>query len=238
MGDRLEPMSLALQSEAAQFGTPPSRRIHEYATSSMLFTRRKDVLTIKSRLLALVDNPEYWTTLARFIHGECPKAKFEETMALYLKTNEAKILHNDLIRAIIFNAHFSVVPPPGVEVPASENPNRAPRERHLGVPRLKDHGFVSVSAADLGHLPSISQLRQRIAARGLNSDDRALEVLLTEQRKFVTLVLHRCLSGSLRQWNQETSITIDPGQIAHLLKSDSEIASVVGPSILAKCPLH
>ena len=231
-------MSLVLHSEAAQFGTPPSRRIKDYAASAMLFTRRKDVLAIKSRLMALVDHPEYWTTLARFIHGECPKAKFEETMELYLKTNEAKVLHNDLIRAIIFNAHFSVVPPPGVDIPATERHPSAPPERHSGAPRLKDGGFVSLCAADLGRLPSVDHLRRRMAARGLKCDDVAPRLLLHEVKKFVAILLRRCLDSGTRQWGQGTSITIGAGHIAHVIRSDEVIGSVAGPAILVKCPIH
>lgn len=77
-----------------------------------LYTKRKDVLGVKDKLMRLVKNPLYWDSLSRFIHGQMKKTEYDKVMEAYLDTNEKRALHNEFIRTILYNAHFSVIPPP------------------------------------------------------------------------------------------------------------------------------
>ena len=84
--------------------------------SVQFYSKRFNVQLIKEKLLEEVPNQEYWETFSQFIYGNCTKSRFDEITSLYLRTNESKLLHNDLLRAILFNSHYSIISPPGVSV--------------------------------------------------------------------------------------------------------------------------
>jgi hypothetical protein len=189
-------MTVPLESQAVQFGVSPSRRQEAYRNSAKIYTQRKDVLRVKSQLWELVPDDDYWTTLSLFVHGKCTKAHFDETMNLYLTTNRARVLHNEFIRSIIFNAHFSTIPPPGVALAAPPLPDQVANQRNR-LPLSKLPALSNFSAADLHHLPSIEQLARRVgillASKEMRMDDTAVQMLAAKINHVKTeLSSHRC----------------------------------------------
>jgi hypothetical protein len=78
---------------------------------SLVYSTRKPLDALKFDLLQRVNNPLYWRTFRDFLSGHCQRDDFDSVMNACLTTNELKHMHNQLIRAILFNAHFSRVLP-------------------------------------------------------------------------------------------------------------------------------
>jgi hypothetical protein len=215
----------------------PERRLEALRNSGQIYTKRKDVLGIKARLLELVSDEDYWTTLALYIHGECPKWRFDETMDLYLTTNRARILHNEFIRSIIFNAHFSCVAPPNIWLPARPIPEHVAAQRHR-LPPTRLPSFTSFCAADLGHLPSAEQLSKRIlliiAGKNLRIDPAAVPILFTTLKHYLILLLQNCLELVVRNCDAGQAVVVRSVHIGYALRSNATIASVVSPQLFAK----
>lgn len=82
---------------------------------------RRNTLAIKHRLLEVVADNEYWDILVAYLQGKCSKSEYDIAIRKCIATPEAEYLHNELIRSIIFNAHFAKKPPPNVELPMKSN---------------------------------------------------------------------------------------------------------------------
>jgi hypothetical protein len=123
-----------------------------------IYNLRRDSNAIKVRLLALVNDPEYWRVFSTFVYGQCSKEIFDECMERLLRTPEMRILHNELIRAVLYNAHFAMVPPEGVPTPPPPPPTIKP------TPPPRTVTFTTYSAADLRHIPSLAELTRRVSA--------------------------------------------------------------------------
>lgn len=205
---------------------------------SDVYQKRKDILKLKSKLLSLVDSPEYWPTLAKFLHGECTKNKFDTTMNLCLKTNEARLLHNEFIRALIFNAHFSMKPPPNVVPPKAKYPNRPAPATRTPISNKRIPNFISFFAADLGRLLSIEQMYNRVAnmkcTKDLTIDENALFALILELRHYLIRLLQTCIKLAPNDRSDVTILT--SSLIGFVLRDNPKFGSIVSPSILSKFP--
>lgn len=229
--------------EAVQFGTPVEEQINSYRLSVSRTVKRKDVLEIKRKLQEHVQDNDYWTVLTRFIHGEIPKIKFDDAMRHYLRTNEAKNIHNEFIRAIIFNAHFSPIPPPGVTVSAYSFRPHIPAQEHIAPAHFKTPEVNLCLAQDLGHIPNAAQILKRIAmippVKGVKIDNDVGGALMLGLRYYIMRFLSSCINGEIRNWSSGTSsITVGARHIASAIRNDKELAGLVSPSILAKIPIH
>ncbi|OHT16255.1 hypothetical protein TRFO_41903 [Tritrichomonas foetus] len=209
------------QSEGSQ--TYPECLVHsiqQYKPDS-IYTKRKDVLNIKSRLLTLVQNPEYWETLTHFLRGECSKQKYDETIDLYLTTNETRILHNDLIRSILYNAHFAAVPPPGIPMPQRKLPDHINMKTQRPQ-KTKVKLFCSYSASDLGHIPSIEQLSSRVGyLTTLKVDNSALALLFSELKHYIISVLQQCTEIGQNNCENSEKVIVSPSQIEYVLSANT-----------------
>ncbi|KAK8893401.1 hypothetical protein M9Y10_021821 [Tritrichomonas musculus] len=87
-----------------------------------IYSKRRDCISLKKDLLKRVNKDEYSKTLIAYLHGSITKEFFDEKMSTILTTATAKIMHNELIRSILFNAHFTMTPPPNVEIPLPQLP--------------------------------------------------------------------------------------------------------------------
>lgn len=185
--------------------------------------KRKDVLNIKARLLSLIKNPEYWIVLSQFLKGECSKQKYDETMNFHLITNEARLLHNDFIRAILFNAHFSPTPPPGIPIPQKKLPDHIILNQNKKHHKITKKMFSSYSSADLGHIPSIEQLSSRVAQlTPIKVENSAISLLFDELNHFILMVLKMC-TDSLPEFSDNSGIIISAGQIINVLSTYKEL---------------
>jgi hypothetical protein len=232
-------MSIPLEHEGVQSGLSSERRREAFRNSGQIYTKRKDVLGIKARLLELVPDEDYWTTLALYIHGECPKSRFDEAMDLYLTTNRARILHNEFIRSIVFNAHFSCVAPPNISLPARRLPDHVAAQRHR-LPPTRLPSFASFCAADLGHLPSAEQLSRRMSAliggKNLRIDPATVPILFTTLKQYLILLLQNSLELVVRNCDAGQAVVVRPVHIGYALRANLSISSVVSPELFAKFP--
>jgi hypothetical protein len=191
---------------------------------------------LKERLFQLVDPEEYWTILSLFIYGECPKQRFDEMVALRLTTNEARIFHNELIRSIIFNAHFSTIPPPNATFPGHKLPDYVAAQNHRP-PTTRPVRLVSYNAVDLRHLPSGDQLAKRItlmlAAKNIGVDESAVRFLFAKVKQFLLAVLKQAVQLRVAGCRGDL---VTEAHIAHVLRANGPLAAAVTPSTLAKFP--
>jgi hypothetical protein len=193
-------------------------------------------MAIKRKLLEVIGESDYWNTLASFLHGQCSKQAFDEAMHSFLRTPEAKILHNDLIRSIIYNAHFAMSPPDDLPAPRPERPLHI---RRAVAVTPSGPSFATYTALDLRHLPSINQLSERITilieSRKIRVDSKATGVLFAQLRRFVTRLLENTVVLlSLRGSGEKKETKIMTAQLIHVLSAHADLASIVSPAILTK----
>lgn len=226
-------------TESVQVGESPETSLARIKNSSNIYSHRKNCINIKNRLLQIVQDPNgYWNTLACFLHGQCSKQSFDEKMHTYLKTTEAKVLHNDLIRSIIYNAHFSMIPPPNVTVPRPIVPSHIKEKQFLTNTQPKSN-FMTYTASDLRHLPSINQLHSRIAillnGRDFESDSKATGLIFQELKKFILFLLESSVSLlSFRGSGDPKDMTITTDQVLHVLNNNQRLAGIVSSSVITK----
>lgn len=225
-------------TESVQVGESPETSLARIKNSSNIYSHRKDCLSIKNQLLKIVQDPDYWNTLACFLHGQCSKPSFDEKMHTYLTTAEAKVLHNDLIRSIIYNAHFSMIPPPNVNLPRPSVPAHIKRIPPMTNSQPKSN-FSTYTASDLRHLPSINQLHSRIAillnGRDFESDSKATGLIFQELKKFILFLLESSVSLlSFRGSGDPKDMTITTDQVLHVLNNNQRLAGIVSSSVITK----
>jgi hypothetical protein len=93
---------LPLEIDPTLAAVPPER-----------YPARLDLPGIKARLLAVAADPAvYWRIFQAFLAGTVDQAAFARVLARCLPTDEARRLHNQLVRAVLYNARFSPIPPP------------------------------------------------------------------------------------------------------------------------------
>ncbi|OHS95345.1 hypothetical protein TRFO_38534 [Tritrichomonas foetus] len=211
-------------------------RIHN---SSRIYNQRQDVQQIRKKLYEFVPDDEYWETLSSFIFGLCSKERFAEVMNLYLETNEARNLHNDLIRAILFNAHYSVTPPPGITV--SRKPKNEQHRQNIICKHLKPNYSKSMHVADIRCIPAIGNLTEiikNILSKAKNKDliidPNCSNLIYQKLVAYVTNILKKAISLSVRDFKKYEDINITPEQISHVLINDEITEKVISPRVLAK----
>jgi hypothetical protein len=231
-------MAIPLESQALQVGISRSRRSDLQRNAGKIYTQRKDVQGIKSRLQRLVPDDEYWTTLSLFIYGECSKSDFDQTMSLCLTSNRARILHNEFIRSIIFNAHFSLTPPPGVVVPSKPLPERVVAQEHVR-PMVRSPALCDFSAAELRHLPSAEELARRVALiltdRRFTMDEAAVLLLMSKARQYVSALLRKSTDLIVR--DKPCMARIRVIHVKQALRRNNGFATLVSPALFSKISL-
>lgn len=215
--------------------------IHKYKinTKSLIYNIRKDVRSIENKILREVNNPDYLHTLASFIHGQISKDEFDKKMDQFLFTNELKLLHNELLRAIIFNAHFSLIPPPGVIVPKKE-PTITPKKSLPPMPKPKNLDFKTFTSFEMMHLPSIIQLNNRIRfilysnSIKLKLDPEVANQLQKNLFLFILQILKDCLSLTNSSFSLSESALIQPQHLIHSYYSGSVLTKVLSDEVITK----
>ena len=225
--------------ESVQVGDSPETTLERIQNSSNIYEKRKDCLVLKEKLISLVQEPDYWKTLACFLHGQCSKQTYDDKMNSCLKTAEARVLHNELIRSIIFNAHFSMIPPPNVTLPRVSIPTHMKKTPSTAIAQTK-FTFMSYTATDLRHIPSINQLHSRISIllRGHEVESpefKATSLIFKELKKFILLLLENSISLlSFRGSEDPKDMTITTDQILHVLRNNQRLAGIVSSSVITK----
>ena len=146
--------------------------------------RRKDLLWYKAQLIKRVPSPEYWKILSDFLNGQCEKEKYDDIMEIYLVDNEARRLHNEFIRAIIFNAYFASDPPPGILFPM---PTQMPAARKRPGPKKALQNVTrDISLRKLKKI-----MRSKVKLQKLKYDEQAALCLWNCLVYFMKLILDK-----------------------------------------------
>jgi hypothetical protein len=217
-----------------QAGEPAFTFQDRVENSKQVYSTRRDCLSLKSRLLDLVKDPDYWSTLADFIHGCYTRQTYDNAMDSFLPTTEARLLHNELIRSILHNAHFAMSPPPNVN---QERIKRLqPPVKHPHPPPVRQF-LVPNTAVDLRHLPSLTQLNTRIgmllSQSRLKADSKAIGLVFSGTKRYVLALLRESLSFIVND-GEKGYIILAPDQILHAVNANKELASIVSPSLSTK----
>lgn len=234
-------MSLCRKSKGSQVHIISSFTQEQLNKSGEIYTKRKDINQIKARLQKLVTSQEYWPTLAKFIYGEYSKQKFDEAMAIYLPNSESKKLHNELIRAILFNAHFSISPPPGFDKSyrSTNKQSKKHKQTFITNKNIEMKSFHSLLAANLGHIPTIIQLSSRISQnKNIQIDDDALNLLFLELKQYILTLLHQSVSLSMKNAQNSETMIILPSAVLHALEINPNFSSILTPSTISKFQIY
>ncbi|OHT16731.1 hypothetical protein TRFO_12991 [Tritrichomonas foetus] len=210
-----------LVSSSVQVGAAIEDSPKRTQKSGPVYAQRRDCAAIKAQLMNHVDEESYMKVLTAFLQGQISKQTFDNRMKSILKSTTAKIIHNELMRSIIYNAHFSMVPPPNVEVPVPKIPE------HVKVTRpgsdnskfgLPNSPFIIQKVADLRYLLSTSQIgarvRSQLRERNMNCEDiNTFEMIQHELRKHIVILLYE--SCKLAQTVKERSDQISTENSIH-----------------------
>lgn len=168
--------------------------------------RRRDLCAIRAQLMERVPAPEYWAAFADFVNGQCDKEVYDDVMEIYLADRESRRLHNELVRAIIFNAYFAADAPPGVALPP------LPPER-------------SVSSGGVGFGAARRTIRSRAARERVECDEGAVEAIWCGLQCFLEQVLDRTV---------RVSRIVSVNSIVYALESDNLLSGFASKQTCAK----
>jgi hypothetical protein len=156
----------------------------------------------------------------------------------FLRTPEAKILHNELIRSILYNAHFAMTPPNGVRPQPPEYP---PHIAKVAPPQTPGRGasFVTYTASDLRHLPSIAQLSERIgillASKKIRVESKATAMIFNQLKKYILSLLENGVGlVTVRGTSSPRRVVLTTSQILHVLTVRGDLATTVSPGLISR----
>lgn len=203
------------------------------------YMHRKDVAEIKQKLQKIVPE-KYWSTLAYYIHGMCPKPQYDHDMNKYLTTDEAKYLHNELLRRIIFNAHFSRIPPPDVPITKSikAKPPIPPIKPIFHDRDYKAIQFKPTTAFDLGYIPSAkdlgSRINQLLELHKLTADQEAIQQIYFGLRNYILKLLKKSYEMISPSSNYIEAKKVSAHNVLYILRSNEALSSIVSLSVITK----
>ena len=204
---------------------------------SNIYNKRKDILLIKSKLLELVPDPEYWNVLKLFIYGKCSKTHFDNIILNYLKTSETKKLHNDFIRSILFNAHFSNIPPPNYIPKKIKNisfDNIIQEKQFFQKPTE----LQPKNCSDIKKIPDFELffkiIQLKIIKSNFNFTKDAIINLYNELINFLINLLKNCILNIDKSKNYPRNYILLPKHISSLILQKPEIKEILSSNLLSK----
>lgn len=190
------------------------------------YATRRDVLALRREIDEKVpDKEHYGKILALYLHGMCSKEMFDDMASKQLITDELKLLHNNLLRAIVFNAHFSQLPPPNVTLRPHESTltNRIQSTREIASQYIESPGVEIFTAAYLRRMLKSTEIEKRmrdILGPKWKIDRNLPEYMRRALMCYVRTKLNRAHSLSCR--NDRVRITV-----GHIFESNAESISPV-----------
>lgn len=233
-------MRPTVASESVQVSSNLEASLNALKPVGNIYSHRKDVGEIRQKLQNIVPEQQYWTILASFLHGMCTKSQFDHVMKKYLITDEAKFLHNELLRRIIFNAHFSRIPPPDVSITKYVKPKPLipPIKPAIHERETKVYPFKPTTAFDLGYIPSVKDLSFRINQllefHKINADQEAVQQIYFELRRYILKLLKKSYEMISPSSSYMEPKTLSSQNILYILKSNEILSSIVSLSVISK----
>lgn len=213
------------------------KRLHQIKQNYCIYYKRKDTIKIKAQLSVIVP-AEYWTVLARYLHGMISQIDYEQEMKRMLTEDRAKWLHNEMLRAIIHNAHFSRSPPPGIIMQKKADTARTKVSVKEPDEEGKNHGFESLFAADYGHLLSLKQLYQRmklvINDATMEIDSKSVGLIFSLVKKFVLILLKKAYDLDILENKGVFKKKMNIEGLIYILKNDPVFSQFISPSLEIK----
>lgn len=195
------------------------------------FYQRIDTLKIKDELKKRISDENYWILLKSYLNGKTKHEIFEDSIVKYLDDDRSRHLHNQLIKAILYNAHFSRVPPPGITLPRiiksrSESGSDSTSNRFN-----QSCDYVPMIRC----IPSLSDLSQTIKEAFIKSslevDDEAILSIYNEMHVFLTNLLRESIINSFR--NKSGNICINKNSLITAIET-SVLKSMISKHIFSK----
>lgn len=249
-----------VQDSSIQVGIPIKKITQPVKKPGNIYQNRRDCLALKKRLMKYVNQEEYTKTLVAYFHGVISKTVYDEKMKLILNHPFAKILHNQLMRSILFNAHFSMEQPPNISdlfSKSTKNSNEKSFNNEINPlhPQIsvQVHNikpilslFNSLTASDLRKIPSQNQFSLRIENIAFEKkltavDPQSVEMIYYELKKYLLLLLHFGVNIQRKKQQTDNShepilsdITINAGEILQIVKTNDYFSSIVSMSLLSR----
>ena len=202
------------------------------------YLKRIDTNEIRQRLEKLVPSPEYWRVFRLFIHGKCERAEFDACIEQNLKTNEQKHVHNELIKGIIFNAHYSAISPKGFVMKKQPIPKQKPHIDVAEPAQRKTQKLKTYLAADLHAIPSIVELQKKLEQRsrelGVAVSRETVSVIHAELKRFIFYLLENSLSTVGKPPTTRRTLNITTENVKAAINMDTKISSIVSSSVLSR----
>lgn len=202
------------------------------------YNRRIDTCEIRERLQKLVPSPDYWRVFRLFLHGKCDRSEFDKCIEQNLKTNEQRHIHNELIKGIIYNAHYSMISPKGFVLKKQAITKRKEPETDIMPQQRKTQKLKTYTAADLHGLPSIMELQKRLEQKshelGVAISRETIFIIHAEMKRFVFYLLESSLSTVGKPQSTKRTLNITTENIKTAINMDTKIASIVSSAVLSR----
>lgn len=202
------------------------------------YLKRIDTNEIRQRLEKLVPSPEYWRVFRLFIHGRCERAEFDACVEQNLKTNEQKHVHNELIKGIIYNAHYSAISPKGFVMKRRPIPKQKEHTDEVIPPQRKTQKLKTYLAADLHAIPSIVELQKRLEQKsrelGVAVSRETVSVIHSELKRFITYLLENSLSTVGKPPTTKRTLVVTTENVKTAINANTKISSIISSSVLSR----
>jgi hypothetical protein len=220
----------------AQTGPPTPLTLAYLSSFGSCYHTRRDVLHTRALLeSSLSDFPRYLNVLALFLHGLCGRDDFDAMVQTQLVSDQLCALHNEFLRSILHNAHFSMVRPPNVTISKRSLP-----EPPAGVPsgfRVPERPWVLLTAADLRRLPTRREIVERL--RRLPPpvvEEGAAALVCSAVRQFARMVLQSACGLQPRGLTARDRPRIHAEQLLFVCRHGG-LDRVISPSVIIKYSL-
>ena len=232
-------MSFYHETQSTQTDRTKTFTDQKIKNSSQFYNKRINIQLIREKLFELVPDNEYWSTFSNFLYGNCSKSRFNEIASLYLRTNESKLLHNDLLRGILFNSHYSIVPPPGISV--TRKPKIKQTRQLLQCRNVLTKKIEPLTISELRILPTIDQFSERIQfilhnnySRDFSIEISSINLIHKELIKFIVYILKKAIEISYKDYMHPKDITLSAETISHILQNDTNANEIISPKMFEK----
>lgn len=232
-------MSFYHETQSTQTNEQPELSIQQIDNSHQFYSKRYNLEIIRSKLYELVPEDEYWDTFSQFVFGFCTKKRFDEVTSLYLRTNQSKLLHNCLIRAVLFNSHFSLIPPPSIPITRKKKIDHTSTFKSLH--RASRYQNLPLQAVNANYVSPKAKLSERVrkilsiaSMKDLTVDEEAVSLISNQVASLILNILRKTINLYLKNPIDRTDTTISLDQLIQTVLTQINASEVLSPNLLQK----